>query len=543
MEGSWTEAISPEQSSLFPTLLQLSTEEIIAIWDAVSNYILEELMQDKGVLLAGLGTFCTVREPLRPGKDNVVTVRRPVFQLEMDMVWLQRLQHPKVTLPDNVKIKPLKYRQLSLATSFSRRVVEDCVQETIRLFSAHVRNKEKVAFAFRDVGVLTCQEDKVHMSFYARCTRWLADPCSLTWGFSHVSLPGVSGNRDCVSHAQPALLPIREQGLHTERHLGYAFCLLGESAKNQLPKSCARTQRRGDARRTPAAVRRIRVRKLQRGDNALPSKLACLLVSRFQLAVQGSVEAQAAPAGCPQEKEQELEEELGAVRSSKERRPGKLLPHREELSLPVLPKWGEGARQQGMESKPAARTLVNQTAPIPGTSPGKQVGVQYLPHPPAGPRRGRAGATPRGAAQDAACPPTQRFGRAAHVSLLKEEQRQHQASWEEQQAALEKEARRQAQITLVELQYALEQRRRPDTDMPGRPPQRQASAQAKQNMQLLTSYKVLRDRWKERVERNQQRLMVEEERRRALVMRHLQKREQQDRVPGSYHQDGFYAWK
>ena len=65
-------------------------------------------------------------------------------------------------------------------------------------------------------------------------------------------------------------------------------------------------------------MRKISVRKLQRGDNALPSKLACLLVSRFQLAVQGSLEAQAAPTGCPQEKEkEELEEELGAVRSSK----------------------------------------------------------------------------------------------------------------------------------------------------------------------------------------------------------------------------------
>ena len=68
-------------------------------------------------------------------------------------------------------------------------------------------------------------------------------------------------------------------------------------------------------------MRKISVRKLQRGDNALPSKLACLLVSRFQLAVQGSLEAQAAPTGCPQEKEkeEELEEELGAVRSSKGR--------------------------------------------------------------------------------------------------------------------------------------------------------------------------------------------------------------------------------
>ncbi|XP_064374614.1 uncharacterized protein LOC135329615 [Dromaius novaehollandiae] len=538
MEGCWTETISLEQSSLFPTLLQLSTEEIIAIWDAVSNYILEELMQDKGVLLAGLGTFCTVREPLRPGKDDVLTVRRPVFQLEMDMVWLQRLQRPKVTLPDNVKIKPLKYRQLSLATSFSRRVVEDCVQETIRLFSAHVRNKEKVAFAFRDVGVLTCQEDKVHMSFYARCTRWLADPCSKAW--------------QCY---QPSSVLCCAASPH--RHEGLMFSAESlEEALERRPPLVAGECSAAFSSKARAALEAsqwvcVTLQRLPTIDLSISGTPAALgtrpsplhVFPRFQLAVQGSVEAQAAPTGCPQGKEQELEEELGAVRSSKERRPGKFLPHREELSLPVLPKWGEGARRQGMESKPAARTLVNQTAPIPGTSPGKQVGVQYLPHPPAGPRRGRAGATPRGAAQDAACPPTQRFGRAAHVSLLKEEQRQHQASWEEQQAALEKEARRQAQITLVELQYALEQRRRPDTDMPGRPPQRQASAQAKQNMQLLTSYKVLRDRWKERVERNQQRLMVEEERRRALVMRHLQKREQQDRVPGSYHQDGFYAWK
>ncbi|XP_064374601.1 uncharacterized protein LOC135329603 [Dromaius novaehollandiae] len=443
MEGCWTETISLEQSSLFPTLLQLSTEEIIAIWDAVSNYILEELMQDKGVLLAGLGTFCTVREPLRPGKDNVVTVRRPVFQLEMDMVWLQRLQHPKVTLPDNVKIKPLKYRQLSLATSFSRRVVEDCVQETIRLFSAHVRNKEKVAFAFRDVGVLTCQEDKVHMSFYARCTRWLADPCSKAW--------------QCY---QPSSVLCCAASPH--RHEGLMFSAESlEEALERRPPLVAGECSAAFSSKARAALEAsqwvcVTLQRLPTIDLSISGTPAALgtrpsplhVFPRFQLAVQGSVEAQAAPTGCPQGKEQELEEELGAVRSSKERRPGKLLPHREELSLPVLPKWGEGARRQGMESKPAARTLVNQTAPIPGTSPGKQVGVQYLPHPPAGPRRGRAGATPRGAAQDAACPPTQRFGRAAHVSLLKEEQRQHQASWEEQQAALEKEAWRQAQASV-----------------------------------------------------------------------------------------------
>ncbi|XP_062441441.1 coiled-coil domain-containing protein 81-like isoform X1 [Rhea pennata] len=484
MEGCWTETISPDQKSLFPTLLQLSAKEIIAIWDAVSNYILEEMMRDKGVLLEGLGTFGTVREPLRLGKSDVLMVRRPVFQLGMDMVWLQEPQRPKVTLPDTIKVKPLNYRHLSRATSFSRRVVEDCVEETIRLFSSHVRNKEKVAFAFRDIGLLTCQKDQVRMRFYPHCTQRLEGTASLAAAhcskrqMTHLSISG-----------RPAALGSRPSPVH--------------------------------------------------------------VFPRFQLSVQGSPEAHAAPAGSPPE--EELEEELAGVRSSKgqgkaafrpEQRPGKLLQHREELSLPMLPTWGEGRQRQGLESKPAARSPRKQTAPILGTTLQKEAALKYLPHPPAGPRSRCAPATPTGAAQHAACPATQSFGTAAHGSLSKDKQRQHQALREEQQlSALEKRARRQAQIPLLEKQFDLEQRRCADTDVLGRPPQRLVSPQALQNMQLMTSYKVLRDRWKERVEQNRQWLRKEEEERRASVMSRLRSREQQDRALGAYHQNGFYAWK
>ncbi|XP_068816494.1 uncharacterized protein [Struthio camelus] len=252
--------------------------------------------------------------------------------------------------------------------------------------------------------------------------------------------------------------------------------------------------------------------ELQRADGGLSSKLACLLLSRFQLSVESGPEAKAAHAGSTQQKEPE--EELGGVRSSKEQRPGKLLQHREELSLPVLPKWGAGTRGQGAERKPPARIILNPTAPMLGTSLGKEVGLKYLPHPPTGPRPGRAGATARGAAQETACPPMQGLGRAAHVSLLREKQRQDQALWEEQRAAQEKHAQRQAQIMLPEKQVHLEQRLYADTDMLGSPPQKQVSPQAEQNLQLLASYTVLRDRWKERVEQNRERLKKEEAMRR-----------------------------
>ncbi|KGL83769.1 Coiled-coil domain-containing protein 81, partial [Tinamus guttatus] len=133
----------------------------------------------QGVLLAGLGTFGTVREPLHLATGDVLVIRRPVFQLDMDAVWLRGLKYCKVTLPVNLEIKQLDLERLSRATSYSRQVVKGCVEETIRLFSSHVRKKENVPFTFRDVGVLARQRDKVHMRFYAHCTQRLEGTGSL----------------------------------------------------------------------------------------------------------------------------------------------------------------------------------------------------------------------------------------------------------------------------------------------------------------------------------------------------------------------------
>ncbi|NWJ08365.1 CCD81 protein, partial [Crypturellus undulatus] len=133
----------------------------------------------QGVLIVGLGTFGTVQEPLRLAAGNVLVIRRPVFQLDMDTVWLQGLKYHKATLPVNLEIKQLDLEHLSRATSYSWQVVEGCVEETIRLFSSHMREKENVAFTFRNVGILARQKDKVHMRFYAHCTQQLEGTGSL----------------------------------------------------------------------------------------------------------------------------------------------------------------------------------------------------------------------------------------------------------------------------------------------------------------------------------------------------------------------------
>ena len=79
-----------------------------------------------------------------------------------------------------------------------------------------------------------------------------------------VRSPGPTRHRDRVSHAQPAVIAIRENQLHTERTLSYIFWCWGQIAK----KTCARPPRKRDA--VPrTTVRRISAGELQRAGVTL----------------------------------------------------------------------------------------------------------------------------------------------------------------------------------------------------------------------------------------------------------------------------------
>ncbi|KFV42259.1 Coiled-coil domain-containing protein 81, partial [Tyto alba] len=131
----------------------------------------------QGVLVTGLGTFAVVQEPFQ-GEEEVYVVRRPVFQLDIDALYLRELAFPTVTIPGNVKVKTLNYKWLSQATSFPQDVVEDCVQETVFLYSFQLRNRQCPAFAFKDIGVLSCKDDVLCMRFFYDCVTGLESKAS-----------------------------------------------------------------------------------------------------------------------------------------------------------------------------------------------------------------------------------------------------------------------------------------------------------------------------------------------------------------------------
>lgn len=81
-------------------------------------------------------------------------------------------------LAGDVQISPLNYKWLSRATSFPPHVLEDCVQETILLYSFQLRNRQRLAFSFKDIGVLSCKDDVLCMRFYYDCVTGLESKAS-----------------------------------------------------------------------------------------------------------------------------------------------------------------------------------------------------------------------------------------------------------------------------------------------------------------------------------------------------------------------------
>lgn len=96
-------------------------------------------------------------------------------------------------LAGDVEIKPLNYRWLSQATFLPRHVVQGCVQETMLLYSFQLRKRKHLAFAFKGIGVLSCEDNILCMRFYHECVVGLESKASQIALLHTVSCSGFEG--------------------------------------------------------------------------------------------------------------------------------------------------------------------------------------------------------------------------------------------------------------------------------------------------------------------------------------------------------------
>ncbi|XP_075597516.1 coiled-coil domain-containing protein 81-like [Balearica regulorum gibbericeps] len=157
---SWCDLVQTECDLVF-----LCFPERTAIWDAVANYILEQLLLEKGVRIPALGSFDVVPTRIQDG-DEVVIMQRPVFRLARNLVAVHNLRDNKDYLPGHKELEALKYAKVADAASVSRQKAENCIQGTVSLLSYCLWKGENVALVLKGVGVLLMEGTRVEMKFY-----------------------------------------------------------------------------------------------------------------------------------------------------------------------------------------------------------------------------------------------------------------------------------------------------------------------------------------------------------------------------------------
>ncbi|NXI63545.1 CCD81 protein, partial [Anseranas semipalmata] len=156
------------ERALFPTLMSLTTKEIMQIWDRVSLDIQRQLAASKSVRIAGLGTFAVLMQELHVGRKGSLLVRRPVFQLSNIVRKILNLTYARRIIPDSTPVVPLDYATIALETSNPLEAVENCLNETVMYLSHCISNELNIDFVFRDMGVLCVKQKRVKMRFYEK---------------------------------------------------------------------------------------------------------------------------------------------------------------------------------------------------------------------------------------------------------------------------------------------------------------------------------------------------------------------------------------
>ncbi|KAA8595856.1 hypothetical protein FQN60_011147 [Etheostoma spectabile] len=148
-----------------PTLSQLSENDINCIWADMSAYIERQMTLQKGVNLAGLGTFTFSQQKLDIG-NKFTMIQRPVFLLAGKLVQSLGLKQLRpLAAAAHLPVVKLNFAAVSQDTPFSRDVVEGCIRETLLLLFRALASEQNVFLNFQGIGVLSFKNNKVRMKF------------------------------------------------------------------------------------------------------------------------------------------------------------------------------------------------------------------------------------------------------------------------------------------------------------------------------------------------------------------------------------------
>ncbi|XP_034418361.1 coiled-coil domain-containing protein 81-like isoform X2 [Cyclopterus lumpus] len=158
--------LSEADGRTLAALSRRSENDIQCIWADVSAYIERQMTLQKGVHLAGLGTFTFSQQKLDIG-NKYTMIQRPIFLLAGKLVQSLGLKQvgPLAAAATHLPVVQLNFAAVSQETPYSRDVVEGCVRETLHLLFRALASEQNIFLTFQGIGVLSFKNNKVRMKF------------------------------------------------------------------------------------------------------------------------------------------------------------------------------------------------------------------------------------------------------------------------------------------------------------------------------------------------------------------------------------------
>ncbi|XP_047910135.2 coiled-coil domain-containing protein 81-like isoform X2 [Anser cygnoides] len=345
-----------------PALRVLSLDDVIRIWDGVSQYMLQQFALKKGVAVDVLGVFYIQRKHSSEVNGDMVV---PRFHLSERVAQAQGLSYTSSDIPDDLKVVPLDYSQLSQKTSIPEKLVKECVNDIVVLFSWGAGLGEDYDLVFKGIGCLMGRNKILTMRYHTQFLLAIDGTgtvleCLLSNPWTKICV--LSGKEPEPFHVRPGgirVLPAFKiklpPGRKAEELSSTERDSEKETAGSPQAKPLHHQKKRPLKRNVLKAAKDKKGQQDSRRKTPDSNEFSVLLAS-----LQTKFEA---------EKQEVLAEDLAKERESEGRPPKKpLLPRRRlsPVTLPVL-KPEDGRGEQAAGDKPPERSEPCQT---PSATPG-----------------------------------------------------------------------------------------------------------------------------------------------------------------------------
>ncbi|XP_042687218.1 coiled-coil domain-containing protein 81-like, partial [Centrocercus urophasianus] len=122
-------------------LLFLCPAERVAVWDAVADYVQEQLLLRKGVQIPTFGSFSIASKQIE-AENGTMIIQWPAFHPARNLAGIRNVTDYKDYLPGHKELEALRFSEMATAASVSRQTGKACIFGTTSLVSHCLRKRE-----------------------------------------------------------------------------------------------------------------------------------------------------------------------------------------------------------------------------------------------------------------------------------------------------------------------------------------------------------------------------------------------------------------